>query len=132
MDTFTDEMIAQVGELTDAFTLIDANRAEGNVVPPSNVKSTPVHVQGTPLNVNEMAGHVQTVPNSVINLVSQESEGWKPESVQDYIKRQNEEKMKKVREEIRLGKQPAAAPSNVATMSSSVPMTSAHIVGWLD
>ena len=33
-----------------------------------------MHVQGTTFDVNEPAGHVQTEPNSVINLVSGESE----------------------------------------------------------
>ena len=46
----------------------------GNVVNPNIVKSTPVHVQGTTSDVNEPDGHVQTEPNSVINLVSGESE----------------------------------------------------------
>ena len=33
-----------------------------------------MHVQGTTSDVNEPAGHVQTKPNFVINLVSGESE----------------------------------------------------------
>ena len=111
MGDVTDKMIDQVGDLTDAFTQIDAEREM--YVKQNLVKNAPVHVQGTQTNVTEPAEHVQTVPSSsVIDLVRQKSEGWKPESVSDYIKRTVEEKMQKVREEIRLGKQPATSVPN--------------------
>ena len=46
-----------------------------------------MHVQGTTSDVNEPDGHVQTEPNSVINLVSGESEEERqPVTGQDYIK----------------------------------------------
>ena len=121
MDTFTDEMIAQVGELTDAFTLINANRAKGNVVPHSNVKSTPVHVQGTPLNVNKSAGHVQTALDSVINLISKGSSQQGQDSVPV------DEGNWLSTEGCRIRGQPAAAPSNAAATSSSILMTLAHV-----
>ena len=67
-------MLGHVEHLTTAFHQIDAEQNRGNVVNPKIVKSTPVHVQGTTSDVNEQDGHVQTEPNSVINLVSGESE----------------------------------------------------------
>ena len=74
MGNAIDEMMGHVEELTTAFHQIDAEQNRGNIVNPEVVKSTPMHVQGTTSNVNEPDGHVQTEPNSVINLVSRESE----------------------------------------------------------
>ena len=74
MGDMTDEMLGHVENLTTAFHQIDAEQKRGNVVNPNVVKSTPVHVQGTLSNVKEPAGHVQTEPHSVINLMSGESE----------------------------------------------------------
>ena len=54
----TDEMIEQVGELTDAFHQIDAERTKENLVHQNVVNSVPVHVQDTHHHVNEPAGHV--------------------------------------------------------------------------
>ena len=70
----TNEMMGHVENLTTAFHQIDAKQQKGNIVNPNVVKSTPVHVQGTISDVKEPAEHVQTVPNSVINLMSGESE----------------------------------------------------------
>ena len=94
------------------------------------VKSTPVHVQGTTSNVNEPDGHVQTEPNSVINLVSGESEEERqPVTVQNYIKNWADQTYRKIQEDIRLGKQPANVPDpkSVAAESSTSPMTSAGV-----
>ena len=126
LEKVADDMIFKVGDLTEAFHQIDAERGQENVVNPKSVKSAPVHVQGTQSTVTEPAEHVQTVPSSsVIDLVRQKSEGWKPESVSDYIKRTVEEKMQKVREEIRLGKQPATSvPNPFEAESFSAPQTS--------
>ena len=66
-------MIDRVGELTKAFHAIDANMAEGTVKVQCDVNSTPAHVQGTSLNVNEPVGHVSSVPVNVIDLVSHSS-----------------------------------------------------------
>ena len=74
MGDMTDEMLGHVENLTTAFHQIDAKQKRGNVVNPNVVKSTPVHVQGTTSDLKEPAGHVQTEPKSVINLVSGESE----------------------------------------------------------
>ena len=74
MGDMTDEMLGHVENLTTAFHQIDAEQKRGNVVNPNIVKSTPVHVQGTLSDVKEPAGHVQTEPHSVINLMSGESE----------------------------------------------------------
>ena len=74
MGDMTDEMLGHVENLTTAFHQIDAEQKRGNVVNPNIVKSTPVHVQGTLSDVKELAGHVQTEPHSVINLMSGESE----------------------------------------------------------
>ena len=74
MGAMTDEMLGHVENLTTAFHQIDAEQKKGNVVNPNIVKSTPVHVQGTQSDVKEPAGHVQTEPHSVINLMSGESE----------------------------------------------------------
>ena len=70
MGNMTDEMLGHVENLTIAFHQIDAEQQRGNVVNPNVVKSTPVHVQGTISDVKEPAGHVQTEPNSVIDLMS--------------------------------------------------------------
>ena len=43
----TDEMIEQVGELTDAFHQIDAERTRENLVHQNVANSVPVHVQDT-------------------------------------------------------------------------------------
>ena len=70
----TDEMIEQVGELTDAFHQIDAERTRENLVHQNVVNSVPVHVQDTHHHVNEPAGHVQSVPTpNVMHLVSQDT-----------------------------------------------------------
>ena len=74
MGDMTDEMLGHVENLTTAFHQIDAEQKRGNVVNPNIVKSAPVHVQGTQSDVKEPAGHVQTEPHSVINLMSGESE----------------------------------------------------------
>ena len=74
MGDMTDEMLGHVENLTTAFHQIDAEQQRGNVVNPNTVKSTPVHVQGTLSDVKEPAGHVQTEPHSVNNLMSGESE----------------------------------------------------------
>ena len=74
MGNMTDEMLGHVENLTTAFHQIDAEQKRGNVVNSNVVKSTPVHVQGTLSDVKEPAGHVQTEPHSVINLMSGESE----------------------------------------------------------
>ena len=74
MGDMTDEMLGHVENLTTAFHQIDAEQKKGNVVNPTTVKSAPVHVQGTQSDVKEPAGHVQTEPQSVINLMSGESE----------------------------------------------------------
>ena len=58
----TDKMIEQVGELTDAFRQIDAERTRENLVHQNVVNNVPVHVQDTHHHVNELAGHVQSVP----------------------------------------------------------------------
>ena len=70
MGDMTDEMLGHVENLTTAFHQIDAEQKRGNVVNPNIVKSAPVHVQGTQSDVKEPAGHVQTEPHSVINLMS--------------------------------------------------------------
>ena len=74
MGDMTDEMVGHVENLTTAFHQIDAEQKRGNVVNPNVVKSAPVHVQGTLSDVKEPAGHVQTEPHSVINLMSGELE----------------------------------------------------------
>ena len=73
LGTIADDMIDRVGELTKAFHAIDANMAEGTVKVQCDVNSTPAHVQGTSLNVNEPVGHVSSVPVNVIDLVSHSS-----------------------------------------------------------
>ena len=73
MGDMTDEMLGHVENLTTAFHQIDAEQKRGNIVNPNIVKSAPVHVQGTQSDVKEPAGHVQTEPQSVINLMSGES-----------------------------------------------------------
>ena len=119
-----DDMIDQVGDLTDAFHQIDAERGQANVVNPNLVNSTPVHVQGTPHVVKEPAEHVQAAPSSsVINLVSEETGGRKTETVQEYVQRQVEERMRKVREESRLRQQSATVPTPAMADSSSAQRT---------
>ena len=87
MGDMTNEMMGHVENLTTAFHQIDAEQNRGNIVNPNIVKSTPVHVQSTTSDVNEPARHVQTEPNTVINLVSRESEeARQPVTGQDYIK----------------------------------------------
>ena len=73
MGDMTDEMLGHVENLTTAFHQIDTEQKRGNIVNPNVVKSAPVHVQGTQSDVKEPAGHVQTEPHSVINLMSGES-----------------------------------------------------------
>ena len=107
MENMTDEMMEHVEELTTAFHQIDAKQNRGNVVNPKIVKSTPVHVQGTTSDVNEPDGHVQTEPNSAINLVSGESEEEKqPVIGRNYIENWVDvnETLRKIQEDIRLGK----------------------------
>ena len=88
MGDMTDEMLGHVENLITVFHLIDLEQQKGNVVNPDIVKSTSVHVQGTTFDVKEPAGHVQTEPNSVINLVSGEYEEEERRAVtgRDYIK----------------------------------------------
>ena len=74
MGDMTDEMLDHVENLTTVFHQIDTKQKRENVVNPEFVKSTPVHVRGTQSDVKEPAGHVQTEPHSVINLMSGESE----------------------------------------------------------
>ena len=74
MGDMTDEMLGHVENLTIAFHQINAEQQRENAVNPNIVKSTIVHVQGTLSDVKEPAGHVQTEPHSVINLMSRESE----------------------------------------------------------
>ena len=124
MEEMTDQMMGHVEDLTTAFKQIDA---ELNVEP-KIVKSAPVHVQGTSSNVKEPAGHVQTEPNPVINLVSGESEEERqPVTGQDYIKKLVDEQYRKIKEDIRLGKQPTNVPDpkSTAAESSTSQMTSA-------
>ena len=108
MGDMTDEMLGHVEELTTAFHHIDAKQQRGNIVNPDVVESTPVHVQGTISDVKEPAGHVQTEPSSVINLVSgeYEEEERQPMTGRDYIKNLVDEQYRKIKEEIRSGKQP--------------------------
>ena len=76
LGTVTNEMIEQVGELTDAFHQIDAEQTRANIVHANIVKSALVHVQGTQTPINESVGNVQTVPDAnVINLVSNGTDG---------------------------------------------------------
>ena len=124
MGEMTDQMMGHVEDLTTAFKQIDA---ELNVEP-KIVKSAPVHVQGANSNVKEPAGHVQTAPHSVINLVSGESEEERqPVTGQDYIKKLVDEQYRKIKEDIRLGKQPTnvSDPKSTAAESSTSQMTSA-------
>ena len=123
MGNMTDEMMEHVEELTTAFHQIDAKQNRGNVVNPKIVKSTPVHVQGTTSDVNEPDGHVQTEPNSVINLVSGESEEERqPVTGRNYIKDWADETYRKIQEDIRLGKQPSNVPyPKSAAAESSTP-----------
>ena len=106
------------------------NKQKGNVVNPDIVKSTPVHVQGTIFDVKELAGHVQTEPSSVINLVSGESEGERQPVIgqhygEDWV--DVNETLQKIQGDIRLGKQPANVPDpkSTAAQSSTPQMTSA-------
>ena len=119
MGDMTDEMLGHVENLITAFHQIDAERNRGNVVNPNIVKSTPVHIQGTTSDVNEPTGHVQTEPNFVINLVSGESE----EERQPVIGRNYGEDwvdvngiLRKIQEDIRIGKQPANVPDPKSTI----------------
>ena len=129
MGDVTDEVLGHVEELTTAFHQIDAEQKKGNIVNPNDVKSTPVHVQGTISDVKEPAGHVQTEPSSVIDLMSgdYEEEDRQPMTGRDYIKNLVDEQYRKVKEEIRSGKQPAtaSAPKSTAAASSTPQMTSA-------
>ena len=131
MGDMTDEMLGHVENLTTAFHQIDAEQKRGNIVNRNVVKSTSVHVQGTTADVNELAGHVQTEPSSVINLVSEEFEEEEKQAVtgQDYIKNLVDEQYRKMKEEIRSGKQPSgvtAPPKSTAPESSTPQMTSAR------
>ena len=122
MKNITDEMMGHVEELTTAFHQIDVEQNRGNVVNPNIVKSTPVHVQSTTSDVNEPDGHVQTEPNSVINLVSGESEEERqPATGRNYIRDWADEMYRKIQEDIRLGKQPSNVPypKSVAAESST-------------
>ena len=85
MGDMIDEMLGHVKNLTTTFHQIDAEQQKGNIVNPNVVKSTPMHVQGTISDVKEPAEHVRAVPNSVINLMSGESEKQgQPMSGQDF------------------------------------------------
>ena len=128
MGDMTDEMLGHVENLTTVFHQIDAEQKRGDVVNPNIVKSTPVHVQGTTSDVKEPAGHVQTEPSSVINLVSGESEEKRqPMTGRDYIKNLVDEQYRKIKEDIRSGKQPSgvSALKSTAAESSTPQMTSA-------
>ena len=116
----TDEMIEQVGELTDAFHQIDAERTSENLVHQNVVNSVLVHVQDTHHHVNELARHVQSVstPN-VMHLVSQDTGNRQEAAPQE--------------DDVRwlgvdgygLGGRPAAAP-NAASMSYSADPRQSH------
>ena len=125
----TDEMLGHVENLTAVFHQIDLEQQKENVVNPDIVKSTPVHVQGTTFDVKEPAGHVQTEPSSVINLVRGESEEEERQPVtgRDCIKNLVDEQYRKIKEDIRSGKQPSGviAPKSTAAESSTPQMTSA-------
>ena len=76
MDTVTDEMVEQVGKLTEEFIQIDDERQRAQFVNVNPIKSASVHVQGAQSHVTEQAGNVQTVPTAnVINLMSQGTSG---------------------------------------------------------
>ena len=88
-----------------------------------------MHVQGTTSDVNEPAGHVQTEPNSVINLMSGESKGGRQPVTrrhygEDWV--DVNETLQKIQEDIRIGKQPANVldPKSTAAQSSTPQMTS--------
>ena len=88
-----------------------------------------MYVQGTTFDVKEPAGHVQTEPSSVINLVSGESEGERQPVIgqhygEDWV--DVNETLRKIQEDIRLGKQSANVPDSKSTaaQSSTPQMTS--------
>ena len=56
MGDMTYEMMGHVENLTIAFHQIDAEQNRGDVVNPNIVKSTPLHVQDTTSDVNELTG----------------------------------------------------------------------------
>ena len=128
MGDMTDEMMGHVENLATVFHQIDAEQQRGNAVNPGIVKSTFVHVQGTASEVKEPAGHVQTEPSSVINLVSGEYEEEERQTMtgRDYIKNLVHEQYQKIKEEIRSEEQPATAstPKSTAAASSTPQMTS--------
>ena len=62
MGDMTDEMLGHVENLTIAFHQIDAKQQKGNVVNPDIVKSTPVHVQGTTIDVKSRLGMSRPSP----------------------------------------------------------------------
>ena len=112
--------------MTATFHEIDEAQKRANVVHAQFVNSTPAHVQGTSAIVKEPVGHVQSMPNTVIDLVSEESKGWKLELVQEYIERAVEERMRKFTAEIRLEKDQSADMIPESTDESSLAwMTSA-------
>ena len=130
MGDMTAEMMGHVENLTIVFHQIDAEQKRGDVVNPNLVKSTPVHVQGTTSDLKEPAGYVQTEPNSVINLVSGESEEERQPVTgrhygEDWV--DVNETLRKIQEDIRIGKQPANVPypKSTAAQSSTPQMTSA-------
>ena len=89
-----------------------------------------MYVQGTTSDLNEPAGHVQTEPHSVINLVSGGSEEERqPVTRRNYGEHwvDVDETFQKIEEDIRLGKQPTNVPYPMsAAAESSIPqMTSA-------
>ena len=130
MENMTDQMMGHVEELTTAFHQIDVEQNRGNVVDPNAVKGTPVHVQGTISNVKEPDGHVHSEPNSVIDLVSGEMEKERPVVPgQIYVDDLADQMFRKIREDIRLGKQPTNVPDpkSAAAESSTYPMTSAEV-----
>ena len=115
----TDEMIEQVGELTDAFHQSDAERTRENLVYQNVVNSVPVHVQDTHHHVNELAGHVQSVPTpNVMHLVSQDTGNRQEAAPQE--------------DDVRwlgvdgygLGGRPAATPNAASTSYSADPRQS--------
>ena len=68
--------------------------------------------------MNEPAGHVQTEPNSVINLMSRESEEERPPVIgrlygEDWV--DVNETLWKIQEDIKIGKQPANVPDPKST-----------------
>ena len=72
-------------------------------------------------DVNEPAGHVQTEPHSIINLVSGESEEETQPVIGQYIENWVDvnETLRKIQEDIRIGKQSSNVPDPKSTAAES-------------